>query len=60
LQACLDEFVFRHNRRKTKGVARIAVRVIESLVATPPRTMRVIVKSTHRCRCFAAIQPAAT
>ena len=60
LQAYLDEFAFRHNRRKTKGVARIAARVIESLASTPPRTMRMLVKSTHRCRWFAAIQPVAT
>jgi transposase-like protein len=30
LQAYLDEFAFRHNRRKTDGVARIAARVIVS------------------------------
>ena len=30
LQAYLDEFAFRHNRRKTNGVGRIAARVIES------------------------------
>jgi transposase-like protein len=36
LQAYLDEFAFRHNRRKTSGVARIAARIIESLVARPP------------------------
>ena len=29
LQAYLDEFAFRHNRRKTNGVGRIAARVIE-------------------------------
>ena len=33
LQAYLDEFAFRHNRRKTNGVGRIAARVIEQLVA---------------------------
>ena len=32
LQAYLDEFAFRHNRRKTNGVGRIAARVIEQLV----------------------------
>ena len=36
LQAYLDEFAFRHNRRKTNGVGRIAARVIEQLVARPP------------------------
>jgi transposase-like protein len=46
LQAYLDEFAFRHNRRKTIGVARIAARLIESLVAKPPLTMRAIVDQT--------------
>jgi len=32
-QAYLDEFAFRYNRRKTKGVSRIAARLIERLVA---------------------------
>ena len=35
-----DEFAFRQNRRKTKGVGRIAARVIERLVARPPLSMR--------------------
>jgi Zn ribbon nucleic-acid-binding protein/transposase-like protein len=49
LQAYLDEFVFRHNRRKTDGVARIAARVIESAVRRPPLTMKVLVNSApHR------------
>ena len=46
LQAYLDEFAFRHNRRKTNGVGRIAARVIEKLVAHPPRTMRQIIDDT--------------
>jgi transposase-like protein len=54
LQAYLDEFAFRHNRRKTIGVSRIAARVIESLVAKPPRTMRQIIDATTRCRWFAS------
>ena len=29
-QAYLDEFAFRHNRRKTSGTLRIAARVIEA------------------------------
>ena len=58
LQAYLDEFAFRHNRRKTKGVGRIAARVFESLVDRPPRTMQAIVKHTVRCRWFASNQPA--
>lgn len=52
LQAYLDELAFRHNRRKTDGVCRIAARVIESLVARPPLTMRQLVERTRRCRWF--------
>jgi hypothetical protein len=43
LQAYLDEFAFRHNRRKTSGVTRIAARVIEKLVVRPPLTMRQLI-----------------
>ena len=43
LKAYLDEFVFRYNRRKTKGVGRIAARTIENLVKNPARTMRQII-----------------
>jgi hypothetical protein len=50
LQAYLDEFAFRHNRRKTNGTVRIAAHVIESLVAKPPLTMRQIIDDTRRCR----------
>ena len=57
LQAYLDEFAFRYNRRKTKGVGRIAARVFEQLVAHGPRTMRQIIDETRRCRWFPAIQP---
>jgi transposase-like protein len=56
LQAYLDEFIFRHNRRKTKGVGRIAARVIESAVAKPPLTMRAIVDQTKPYRRFASAQ----
>jgi transposase-like protein len=52
LQAYLDEFAFRHNRRKTNGVGRIAARVIEQLVAHPPLTMRSLIDDTRRCRWF--------
>jgi len=58
LQAYLDEFVFRYNRRKTDGVARIAARVIESLVAKPPLTMKALVKTTKPHRRFASVQAA--
>jgi Zn ribbon nucleic-acid-binding protein len=57
LQAYLDEFAFRHNRRKTNGVGRIAARVIERLVAHPPRTMRDIIDKTTPYRRFAPDQP---
>jgi transposase-like protein len=58
LQAYLDEFVFRYNRRKTQGVCRIAARLIESVVAKPPRTMRQIIDNTRRCRRFGSVQAA--
>ena len=56
LQAYLDEFAFRHNRRKTKGTVRIAARVIEQLVAHKPLPMKALIKETTRCRWFPAIQ----
>jgi ISXO2-like transposase domain len=59
LQAYLDEFAFCHNRRKTNGVGRIAARVIEKLVAHPPRTMRQIIDQSRRCPWFASNQAAA-
>ena len=43
LQSYLDEFAFRHNRRKTKGVGRIAARVIEQLVMREPLTIRALI-----------------
>jgi transposase-like protein len=52
LQAYLNEFAFRYNRRKTKGVGRIAARVIARLVAHKPLTMRNIIDDTTRCRWF--------
>jgi len=56
LQAYLDEFAFRHNRRKTKGVGRIAARVIEQLVAHGSLTMRMLIDQTPRGRWFASDQ----
>jgi transposase-like protein/Zn ribbon nucleic-acid-binding protein len=47
LQSYLDEFAFRHNRRKTTGAARIAARTIEQLVARPTTTMREIIDQTR-------------
>ena len=58
LQAYLDEFAFRYNRRKTKGVGRIAARVIEQLVGHAPLPTRRIIKETKRCRWFAPSQTA--
>jgi transposase-like protein len=58
LQAYLDEFAFRHNRRKTKGVGRIAARVIEQLVTRQPLTMRSMIDDTRRCRWFRSPQVA--
>lgn len=52
LQAYLDEFAFRHNRRKTKGVGRIAARTLEQLVIHAPMTMRMLVDKTLPCRAF--------
>ena len=49
LQSYLDEFAFRYNRRKTKGVGRIAARTIERLVATPVLTMRQIIDEAKPC-----------
>ena len=54
LQAYLDEYAFRYNRRRTNGVGRIAARVIECLVVHAPRTMRAIVEDTKRSRWFKA------
>ena len=52
LQAYLDEYAFRHNRRRTNGVGRIAARVIEQLVRRQPLTMRSLIDDTRRCRWF--------
>jgi Zn ribbon nucleic-acid-binding protein len=59
LQAYLDEFAFRHNRRKTNGTVRIAARVIEQLVARGPLTMRKLIDQTRRCRSFGSARLAA-
>ena len=52
LQSYLDEFAFRHNRRRTKGVGRIAARTIERLVAHAPLTMRQLIRQTRPFRAF--------
>lgn len=51
LQAYLDEYVFRYNRRRTKGVGRIAARTISQMVAHQPLTMKKI-KETVPYRMF--------
>jgi len=58
LQAYLDEFAFRHNRRKTNGVGRIAARVIEQLVARHPLPMRKLIDETRRRPWFGSNQVA--
>jgi len=50
LQSYLDEFAFRYNRRKTKGVGRIAARTIEHLVVQPAMTMHQLIHETQPCR----------
>jgi hypothetical protein len=50
LKAYLDEYTFRHNRRRTNGVGRIAARVIEQLVIRQPLTMRSLIDDTRPCR----------
>ena len=59
-QAYLDEYAFRHNRRATRGTARIAARVIERLAVHAPRTMRSIIDDTVRTRWFTAKQATGT
>jgi transposase-like protein len=48
LNAYLDEYAFRFNRRKTRGVGRIAARLIEQVITVPPITYRTIVISPVR------------
>ena len=57
LQAYLDEFAFRYNRRKTAGVGRIAARVIEQLVARKPLTTHQLINETCSCRWFVGPRP---
>lgn len=52
LQRYLDEFEFRHNRRKTLGVGRIAARLFQSLVRNSPITYSSIVSDTSPCMRF--------
>ena len=43
LQAYLDEFVFRFNRRTAKSISHRFARLIEPAILTPPATYRTIV-----------------
>jgi transposase-like protein len=52
LQAYLDEYAFRQNRRRTNGVGRIAARVIEQLVRREPLTMRSLIDDSRPWRWF--------
>ncbi len=47
LQAYLDEFVFRYNRRKTKGVGRLAARVLQNMVCHAPTTLKNLVRDAQ-------------
>jgi Zn ribbon nucleic-acid-binding protein len=58
LQAYLDEFAFRWNRRRTKGVGRIAARTIGNLVGHAPLTMRAIIKGATPYPHFMAVKQA--
>ena len=57
LQAYLDEYVFRYNRRRTKGVGRIAARTIQNLVAHAPLTMHQIINGTRPFRAIPVAKP---
>ena len=57
LQAYLDEYVFRSNRRGTKGVGRIVARTIAQLVVHAPWTMRQIINETVPYRMFPDATP---
>jgi len=50
LQAYLDEFTFRYNRRKTQGIGRLAARTLQFLVQHSPLTRRDLVENTQACR----------
>ena len=55
LQSYLDEHVFRHNRRKTKGVGRLVARCLENMLIRQPITMRQLIHDTHECRAFEGV-----
>ena len=55
LQAYLDEFTFRWNRRNTNGVGRISARTIQMLVSHPARSMRAIVDGARPYPLFVPV-----
>jgi hypothetical protein len=59
LQAYLDEFAFRHNRRKTNGTLRIAA-ASSSSVVREPLPMHKLINETRPCRWFASCVDGAT
>ena len=46
LQAYLDEYVFRFNRRTAKSISHRFARLVEQAVATPPASYRDIIGQT--------------
>lgn len=54
LQAYLDEFVFRANRRSTEGVGRIAARGLQGVMKRGPMPYRSIVHDTRPTRHYLA------
>lgn len=55
LQAYLDEYSFRYNRRKTKGVGRLVARCLENMIVQPPLTMRQLIDDTYECWSFEGV-----
>lgn len=55
LQSYLDEFEFRHNRRRTAGTGRIVARVLQILASSRTRTYADII-SVVPCRRFIAVE----
>ena len=55
LQSYLDEYSFRYNRRKTKGIGRLVARCLENMITQPPLTMRQLIDDTYACRNFEGV-----
>jgi len=52
LQSYLDEYAFRYNRRRTKGVGRLVARCLETMLTMPPLTQAQLIHDTNPCRSF--------